>query len=506
LLTCRFLPILFATWLLTSCTGPDPLAPRQIDAGTALPVMITGVTVVDTHTGKLTANQSILISGGRIQSVTESIPADSNELEIIDASGKYAVPGFVNSHVHVLGEPDLEQSMALMLANGVTGFRQMRGSPEILALKQTGELPIGNDEPAPLWVPGDLMTPINTRSKELTLQTIRQQHNDGADFIKLGMVSAEMLEVILEETRKLGTTAAGHLPSGTDSIHAATQGIAAIEHLGTGLSMLVSCSSREAELRAMAPAPPGLLNSPIIALPFAGKIFDLVLPKLLINPVMLSSPEEFERMRAITDSFDEARCRSFAEAHASTNTWQVPTLQRLRAQYYADSSELVNDPNNRFIDPDRQAAIMDMVHNFSEMMTPDKKSAMEAVYQKNLRLVKILDEAGVKMLTGSDGGPGQVGYGLHQEFDELTKAGISPLRILQMATLNPAEFLTRTADHGSIEQGKIADLVLLDGDPTRDSENLHRIHGVMRGGFYYHRNGLDALIVHAETFHKTTKK
>jgi len=111
---------------------------------------------------------------------------------------------------------------------------------------------------------------------------------------------------------------------------------------------------------------------------------------------------------------------------------------------------------------------------------------------------------GVKMLVGTDAvGAGWTapGFSIHQEFDELEKAGLSPLRVLQMATLNGADFLGRTATLGSVGEGKIADLVVLDANPIESAQHLHAIAGVVRAGFYYSREDLEALRGQVEVGH-----
>ncbi|MGO8947679.1 MAG: amidohydrolase family protein [Ktedonobacterales bacterium] len=75
--------------------------------------------------------------------------------------------------------------------------------------------------------------------------------------------------------------------------------------------------------------------------------------------------------------------------------------------------------------------------------------------------------------------------------DELWKAGLSPLRVLQMTTLNGAEFLGKTADMGTVEVGKIADLVLLDANPVESVAHPHAISGVVRSGHYYSSTDLE---------------
>ena len=111
---------------------------------------------------------------------------------------------------------------------------------------------------------------------------------------------------------------------------------------------------------------------------------------------------------------------------------------------------------------------------------------------------KLFDDAGVRMMVGTDGGGQAPGQSIHQEFDELAKAGLAAFKILQMTTLNPAEFLRRTATMGSMDVGKNADIVLLNGNPVESVQNLHRISGVVRAGFYYSQADLDALRARAK--------
>jgi imidazolonepropionase-like amidohydrolase len=119
-------------------------------------------------------------------------------------------------------------------------------------------------------------------------------------------------------------------------------------------------------------------------------------------------------------------------------------------------------------------------------------------YQRQMALTKLFDDTGVRMTVGTDGGGQAPGQSIHQEFDELAKTGLSPLKILQMTTLNPADVLGRTATMGSIEVGKNADIVLLDGNPVECVQNLHSISGVVPAGFYYSHADLDALRARAK--------
>jgi imidazolonepropionase-like amidohydrolase len=109
-----------------------------------------------------------------------------------------------------------------------------------------------------------------------------------------------------------------------------------------------------------------------------------------------------------------------------------------------------------------------------------------------MKVAGVFDKAGVKMLAGSD--TGEVpGFSLHQEFDLLEQAGISPLHVLQMTTLNGAVFLDREASMGTVDVGKAANLVLLDANPIASVQNLHAIHAVIRNGNYYSNDRLEEL-------------
>jgi imidazolonepropionase-like amidohydrolase len=112
-----------------------------------------------------------------------------------------------------------------------------------------------------------------------------------------------------------------------------------------------------------------------------------------------------------------------------------------------------------------------------------------------LRMTKIFDECGVGLLAGTDYGGMWVipGMSLHQEFDLLERAGLSPLTILQMTTLRPAQFLRREATMGTVEPGKDANLVLLDRNPVESAQNLHGIYAVVRGGRLYAKGFLEDL-------------
>jgi imidazolonepropionase-like amidohydrolase len=133
---------------------------------------------------------------------------------------------------------------------------------------------------------------------------------------------------------------------------------------------------------------------------------------------------------------------------------------------------------------------------FASEATREFQSILRPIVPLELENVRLLNEAGVLLLAATDVGvPLQVpGISLHVELERLVEAGLSPLEALQTATLNPAHVLEMTDSLGSIEPGKLADLVLLDANPLEDIRNTQKIRAVVGDGRLYRRTDLDQLL------------
>jgi len=109
------------------------------------------------------------------------------------------------------------------------------------------------------------------------------------------------------------------------------------------------------------------------------------------------------------------------------------------------------------------------------------------VHEKQIELVRMMHKAGVQIMSGSDFSDWGIvpGVDLHNELALLVEAGFSPLEALQAATLSPAKFLGKTDTYGTIQVGRVADLVLLDMSPLEDISHTRKIHAVVLGGKFY---------------------
>ncbi|MGE4431186.1 MAG: amidohydrolase family protein [Sphingobium sp.] len=487
-----FAPFRSLTAMLTGMGRP---AAREAEAARrpSPELRIEGCTIIDPRDGGKRPGMTIAMKMGRIVDIfptgSKDVPTDGQG---VDASGRFVVPGYNDMHSHVLELDDPSGSLALMLAEGVTGFRQMSGSPALLAARRAGRLPIGPDAPALHETPGSLITPFNAGSPDAVVVEIRRQKGQGADFIKIGMVAPDVFFAAIEEANAQGIAILGHLQEGTDALRATAAGFRSVEHLGPGSTVWICCSAQEAELRADSYRRE-VIKAPPFRIPFLETLVMKRLGKMLINPSAFAKPGDVSRLKRAIDSYDADKGREVAQRFREDGSWHVPTLVRLRTQEFADLPEYEQDEMLAYM-PDRAVRNWRDVTARYKALPSDMREAFYAAYPSQLELARLLSEAGVRMMVGTDGGS-YLGPGLtmKQEFRELADAGISPLKILQMATINAAEYLRKADSMGLVEVGCDADLVLLDADPLARVENLHAIAGVVRAGVHYSASALDAL-------------
>jgi imidazolonepropionase-like amidohydrolase len=480
-------------------------------AGFGRPLVLRNVTVVDTRDGALTPSVDVLVSDGVIAAITTADPdaaaaASLTDAEVVDGAGKYLIPGFLDMHAHPLTEKRPVGDLELMLANGVTGFRQMSGSSRLLAERSAGTLPLPADSPDVLALPGALLTPLNAGTIENAVAAIRSQADEGADFIKVALITPHVFFPAVAEAKKLGIPVAGHLPAGIDVARASRAGIKAIEHLGPGLTIIAGCSADEVSLAEAIAGLPSL-RLPSVKLPFMDRVLMRVLRRVVINPINRSSPAEIEILQQAIDTFSEERAAELAGVFAEDGTWQVPTLIRLRTQHLCDLPEFSEDPDLQYMAASTTKSWQNAANSFATKFTPQSRGTFRAAYEVLLRMTKIFNDGGVKMLAGSDavGAAWEVpGPSLHREFDELSRAGVPPLRILQMTTRDAAEFLGTTTTMGTVDVGKNADLVLLDANPIDAAANLHQVSAVVRRGRHYSPADLTRLKDRVRSTHPAT--
>jgi len=456
-------------------------------------VRLRGVGVIDTRDGSLTRDQDIVIADGRIAAIGNTDPARTDG---VDLSGKYVVPGFLDMHAHPLGDGDPTGTLNLMLAKGVTGFRQMSGSAKMLQQRRSGKLRMPTASPAVLAMPGAILTPFNAGTHNAARATVREQHAAGADFIKVGLVSPSVFFAAQAEARRLNIPILGHLPTGIDTVEASRGGMKSIEHLGPGPTLVAACSPEKSGLLSVLAG--RAVKGPPFRVPLADRLLLPLLRKAIRNPYAWRGAKDVAVLRRAIDTFSEELAEQMADHFVADGTWHVPTLIRECSCKRCDATEFREDPNHRYVGEKTLKQWHESGRRFDKLPAAVRDTLSES-YDLNLVLTKVFDNVGVRILAGSDctGAAWEVpGYALHQEFDALAHAGLSPLRVLQATTLSAADYLGATDTMGTVDVGKNADLVVLEANPLDSAHNLHGVRAVVRAGRYYSDIDLDELQQH----------
>lgn len=459
---------------------------------------IEHVSVVDPRDGSTADDRTVVVRDGLINAVLPAGEARDEDLRVVDGAGRYVVPGYNNMHTHVLQAGQRAPLfLATMLLEGTTGMRQMAGSARLLRRRAEGGLRLPRYSPRLLGMPGDLLLPFSAPSPAKARREITAQAALGADFIKLIQVDREVFFAAVEAAHQNGLRIAGHLPSAVTLAEASAAGFDSFEHLGTGVGVWIETSAQRVALRADDPGswpiPAWVTGLPFARRLFSSKLVTRITERALLNPALTNTPAVLDIMRRALDSYDEHAARALADTLARNMTWQTPTLVRLRTQYRADAPEYAGHPWLAMVSEQARRDVAAMREKFLGL--PDAtRQTYHDYYALSLRFVGTLHQAGVPLLTGTDG-PGPVpGQDLAAEFRELAAAGLSPLAILRAATSAPARYLGQEDRLGAVANGMNADFLLLDADPLAHVDNLSRISAVIRAGHFLPRQEIQAVV------------
>jgi imidazolonepropionase-like amidohydrolase len=472
--------LLWGAWGLLTATSLPAQTPT---------VGIRGVTVVNVANGSLLRDQTVLVTGNRIVSIgARAQVAIPDGTEVIAGEGKFLIPGLWDMHVHAHDDLDVATTVyyPLFIANGITGVRDVWGSRMVgdaaRAAVTAGKLPGPRSIVAGALIDGPgRMSPaaLIAVTPEDGRRLVDSLHAAGAPFLKLyNSFLPETFFAIAERARALGIPFVGHLPGAVRAADASDAGLHSIEHVGA----VRACSTGEDEAIARVRAG--------IARIMGG---DTALANLW-------------RMRRGVDEGlealarpDDERCRALAARLAKNGTAMVPTLTIGRG--ITELAELAagGDPRLVYV-PRHLRYTWTPANNPVLGRVPPQWIERERVRQRRAReVLRLMHEAGVLLLAGTDLGMPFVfaGFSLHEDLELLVQAGLTPLHALQTATLNPARFLDRSEELGTVAAGKLADLVLLDANPLEDITNIRRIHAVVADGRLYRRAQLDSLLARA---------
>jgi len=291
----------------------------------------------------------------------------------------------------------------------------------------------------------------------------------GADFIKIiSLPSKEAFFAVADESKKQNITFAGHLPFQVSAIEASNAGIHSIEHLLYSAFSL-SFSTKEDDLR-----------------------------QRLIAAEQKGDSVAWEQIAHESDAtYETEKAAVLFQTLKKNGTWVTPTLNSLNTASHPEEWS-VDDPLLEFVPP---ALAKQWRDSFHDDQMKERAAWLARQASNDWKLTGELHRAGISLLVGSDSLDPFVfpGESLHKELVELVRAGLTPAEVLQAATRGAAHFLGRERDCGTVEKGKIADLVLLDASPLENIANTQRIAAVIRNGKYLDRGDLDKLLAGAKS-------
>jgi hypothetical protein len=475
------------------------LLPLAISIATAQPIALTNVTVIDVEEGVARPGMSVIVTGDRITAVgTENEIDVPDGATIVDGTDKYLIPGLWDMHTHTPPIPITRDIFfPLFIANGVTGIRNMKTDcfeseqpdcfdegfadprPSIYDIKTWREEIQAGTFIGPRIIAGSAMldgptpdepsTPFKPGTAEHAREHARILKERGVDFAKIyNFIPRDAYFAFVDEANRLGLPFAGHVPEGVRASEASDAGQRSIEHAGF-TNVGEECSAREDEIRHRIRAE-----------------FDSEEPQLL--HIWLDAIE----------SYDAVKCAEVFNTFIKNGTRVTPTLVaggRLPGEIEFSWRE---DPRLRYLPREEREYWNDAEEARNDIEGNTEQQPLVVHFEREVTLA--MHRAGVPLLAGSDAGaPGAfAGFGLHDELELLVAIGLSEAEALRTATLEPARYLEAVDTQGTIEVGKLADLVLLDANPLEDISNTQKIRAVIANGRYFDRPALDELLADVE--------
>jgi imidazolonepropionase-like amidohydrolase len=414
--------------------------------------VIEGATLIDGNGGAPLKNSAIVIEGSRIKAVgpkgAVTYPAGAR---IINAEGLTALPGLIDAHIHALNF-----FPPLFLRFGVTTVMDT-ANPTAWIIAQREALKSGRIKGPRMFVTGDVIDGpdeeaderregyrVNVHTPEEARDTARKMLEQGVDALKVYQhLTPELLKPIVEEAHKADTEAVGHSHDAKDAVLA---GLKFIEHTTPIAHATLGDAAKVKALDENRLRTPEADMNPALF----GALIDLMVKNgVFFNPTI-------------------------------TRSW-INALPK-RAQWNKEAADLIDSPPYRLIPAARREFWLKAARD-TRMPDPRVVEGLKRLQEFTRRYA----QAGGRIITGPDSGPSSgpanlAGLAMHVEMEALVDAGVTPMQAIQASTKWPAELMHKQQDLGTIAPGRIADVVLIEGDPLADIRTTRRIRTVMMNG------------------------
>jgi cytosine/adenosine deaminase-related metal-dependent hydrolase len=446
---------------------------EEIPPGVDTAVVFENVTVIPMDSEQILEGQTVVIKDGRIAELGPSgeiaIPAD---VHIVDGEDRFLIPGLSDMHMHTWGT---ENDLLLYLANGVTTIRDVGAGPPAI-LEWRDEIKAGTRVGPSIWAwwpiikdqarESEWMEEWSSRGGETFVHTPEEAEQLVAEMAALGVdgikshyiVSSEIYLALLDSATQYGLPFDGHAPHD----HA---------NCPSNPDCVLDRSDSWDDFRTM--GAPALAHVEELV-----KMVDLV---------------DVDTRQASDESI-----RQMAQDAADDGLWVTTTLYLMRSiSDQADDLEgtLAAMPEVKYVHP----GVFDAKKwgpGDNYYVDVGSRSSWPGYLAAQEQMLPALNDSGGLLMSGTDASLAVMvpGFSLHDELETMADVGLSPYDVLRTSTYNPAFYLGELEEFGTVEVGKRADLVLLEGNPLEDIANTRQIAGVMVRGRWYSREDLDLML------------
>ena len=408
-------------------------------------LVIRNTRLFDPRDLNVTPGMSVLVRGDRIIRVAPDADLKASaDAEIIDAHGRFLMPGLWDNHQHF---SDIDGP--LDLANGVTSARDMANDTDTF-LQRVARFDNGSElGPRVLKAgiidgTGEFAGPTKMRvdTAEQAIQDVDWYADHGYAQIKIySSVKPELVPIIADHAHARGLRVSGHVPAFMSARQFVEGGADEIQHIN------------------------------FIELNF-------LFPEVKETRNRDRFIKVAEHAREFTP--DKPQVRDFIAFLKQHNTVLDPTMDAFEGLFCGDPAIVM--PGLESIAPRFPPQVRRQLLSGALEVPKGKEAAYREAFPAMLRLLKALYDAGITIVPGTDN---LAGYMLHHELELYVQAGIPAAEVLRMATLTPALVMGANKDRGVIAAGKLADMVLIDGDPTQNIRDINKITTVIKGGKVY---------------------
>lgn len=438
--------------LLVILISPNAWGQQLIDSRQR-EIVFTSVNVVPMDNEKILENSMVIVKDGKVTAIGKKLNYGKDAL-VIDAKGKYLIPGLAEMHAHVPPNENAEshkEVLFLFAANGITTIRGMLGHPKHLELRSM--INSGEVFGPRFYTTGPSFNGLSVKTPERGAEMVREQKAAGYDYLKLHPgLTKDNFAAIAKTAKEVGIPFAGHVSFGVGVWRAIDAGYSSIDHLDGFVEAMVP------GIESMVEQQTGLFGMFV-----ADKADVSVIPKL---------------MKELKEK----------------NIWVVPTQSLADRWFDANftGEEFLKDPDSKYMDKKIVSQWLDSKKNLMANEQYDANKIDDFIKLRR-KLIYECQKNGVGLLLGCDAPQifNVPGFSTHNELKYLVDAGLTPYEALLTGTVNVAKYLN-LADAGTIRPGAIADLVLINGNPLTEITNTKKVEGVMMRGKWLSKSEIEA--------------